>query len=78
MPVTVLQPYNPIGREFCWKRRLMINDSGFAASPLESLCLLSQTSPFGKGGLTISLRRTHQLTSVAYGATSFPRKEANA
>ena len=47
-------------------------------SPSESLCLLSQTSPFGKGGLTISLRRTHQLTSVAYGATSFPRKEANA
>ena len=24
-----------------------------------------------------SLRRFHQLTSVAYGATSFPRKEAN-
>ncbi len=33
--------------------------------------------PLEKGGLTVSLRRLHQLTSVAFGATSFPRKEAN-
>ena len=32
--------------------------------------------PLEKGGLTVSLRRLHQLTSVAFGATSFPRKEA--
>ena len=31
----------------------------------------------GPKGPEIRLRRFHQLTSVAYGATSFPRKEAN-
>ena len=54
----------------------MINDSGSVANPSESLCHCV-TSPFGKGGLTISLRRFQSLTSVCYGATSFPRKEAN-
>ena len=72
----LLRCYKPIGRGFCWKCRLMINDSGSVANPSESLCHCV-TSPFGKGGLTISLRRFQSLTSVAYGATSFPRKEAN-
>ena len=33
--------------------------------------------PPRRGKQVLSLRRTHPLTSVAYGATSFPRKEAN-
>ena len=53
----------------------MNHDSGFAANPSESLCHFV-TSLFGKGGLTISLRRIQSLTSVCFAATSFPRKEA--
>ncbi len=46
---------------------------GFAASPSESLCL--NEIEVEAEIEVISLRRTHQLTSVAYGATAGPRKE---
>ena len=34
-------------------------------------------SPMAIASQRISLRRIQRLTSVAFGATSFPRKEAN-
>jgi hypothetical protein len=47
-------------------------DGNGLKGPSESLCLLPQTSPFEKGGLPFSLRRFHQLNSVAFGATAGP------
>ena len=46
----------------------MNTDGPGPQGPSESLCLLAQTSPFGKGGLTISLRRIQPLTSVCFAA----------